>query len=287
MNVAIFGATGLLGPYVAKAFEVNNNRIIRISNKTPLSDYQMDASDMVALETFFKNEKVDVVINAVKSSISTDASEVEKTSTWNANVIAAENLARLQRSHGFLLVHISTDWIFEGKNGEVYRNDSIPYPVNFYSFSKAIAEEKVKNIASEYLIFRPTGIFGIDQREANFFMRVKKAAKNNEKVNAPNDQFSQPIFAGELAALIKTAVDKKVRGIYNAVGPDYVSRYDLGILFCEVFGWDKNLVVASQSGQRAIRVPNYLRLDISKTERDIKKLNSLKEQIKQLKGEIN
>jgi dTDP-4-dehydrorhamnose reductase len=284
-KIAVFGWNGLVGSYIVKTMQ-NDYSIIKISRSASGSDYLADASDFSKVSRIIKKEKPDLVINAVKNNLSTDQCEADKPGAWAANVSVPENMARLQPKFGYQFIHISTDWVYEGKNGETYDENSFIYPQNFYSYSKAVAEERVRCLAEDSLILRPTGIFGIDPRGANFFMRVMDSMAKKERVSAPTDQYSQPIFAGELARIIKIAVAKKARGTYNAVGPEYLSRYDLAARFCDVFGWDKTLLSPVTSSNRAIRIPQYLKVDITKLEKDIGRVNALQHQISSLKNEI-
>lgn len=278
----LLGSAGLLGLSLQKSLG-SDHKLIKISRS--VGDYRIDATDPAAIAKVISKEKPEVVINAIKNNFSTDESEVKKAETWETNVSIPENLARLQKKNKFLLVHISSDWIFEGKVGEVYNEDSLPNPQNFYSYTKCIAEERIRGLAEDYLIFRPTGIFGIDPRGANFFMRVKKAAETKSSVPASKNQLSKPIYAAELAEIIKTAIKKDLRGTYNSVGKDYISRHDLGLLFCEIFGWDKK-TIAYITESRALRIPNFLNVDTSKTEKEIRKINPLRVQIENLKKEV-
>lgn len=283
MKIAVFGAGGLVGSYACREFENNNHEVLAVSKDS--SACRLDAADYDSVLGIIRKEKPDAVINAIKSSLSTDKAETCMGEAWEANVIAAENLAKLQKEHGFFLVHISSDWVYEGKEHAVYTESSIPYPQNFYSFTKAVAEERVLKTADNPLILRPGSIFGIDSKKANFFMRIKQSIEKQEKTSAARDQYCQPIFAGELARIIRTAVEKKITGIYNSVGNDYMSRYELALLFCDIFGWDKHLVVPVTSSERSIKIPRYLRLDISKLESGIRKMPALAEQVRELKEE--
>lgn len=283
MKIIVFGSSGLVGSYVCRLLE-KEHQVIKVSRSS--GDYSIDASDFEKVSGIIEKEKPDVVINTIKSSLSTDQSEIQKDKTWNANVLVPQNLAKLQSKYGFYFIHISSDWVFEGKEGEIYTENSPLNPQNYYSQTKVDAEEKIKEFATDYLILRPTGIFGIDSRNANFFMRLKSAMEQNNEITVPSDQYSQPIYAGELARIIQTAIEKKSKGIYNAVGKDYVSRYELAILICDVFGWNKSLIKKGQSTARSIKIPMNLKVDISKLEKEVTYVKPLKQQIIELGEEI-
>ncbi|MFA5929939.1 MAG: SDR family oxidoreductase [Candidatus Micrarchaeia archaeon] len=281
MKVVVFGAGGLVGSYACRAFKANGHSVSKVLG--PSSPGGMDASDFSALSKHVAAAKPDIVFNAIKSSLSTDMSETSRLSTWSSNVSAPENLARLGQEHGFLLVHISSDWVYEGKEGVAYTEESPMRPLNFYAHTKAVAEEKVRAFAPRHLILRTTGVFGLDPRKMDFFSRFMSAAKSGAAFPAADDQFSQPIYAGELARIAAQLAGAGCSGTYNAVGPDYVSRHGLALLFAASFG-HAGIIRRVHSSDRKIKVPMHLKLDISKLGK-VCEVKSLAEQIKGLKEE--
>ncbi len=285
MKVVVFGASGLAGSYLSRLFSKEGHNVVRASSSSPGMDYNLDASDAKEVGRLLAKEKPGLVINAVKSSISTDAAEERREETWKANVMVPENLARAQGANGYLLFHLSTDWVYDGVEGETYTEESLAYPLNFYAYSKAIAEERIRLFSSpsRHLIARTTGVFGMDMRKRDFFSRFLAAAEKGGEFPAADDQFSQPIYAGELARLAHGLVSSGCSGTYNCVGPDYVSRYRLALLFAKEFG-HREIIRRADSSARKIRIPTHLRVDISKLDK-ICKVKSLAAQIRDLKKE--
>ena len=284
-KILLFGSSGLLGTHIYDALNLEYT-LVTVSNISTDSDYQIDATHIESISKILTKEKPDIIINAVKNNLSTDQCELNKKDVWATNVSIPENLIRLQKSFNYRLIHISTDWVYEGKKGEVYTESSIIYPQNFYSFSKAVAEERIIQFSSDFLILRPTGIFGFHLTNKNLFMRVKAAAEANVQTTVPMDQFSQPVSARTLAMVISAAIKKKVQGVYNAVGKTYLSRYDFALLLCDVFDWPKSTIVPIEASSRSIKIPQYLNIDISKCERDITTLPDIKDQIVDLKQQL-
>lgn len=285
MKVVVFGASGLAGSYLSRLFSGQGHDVVRASSSSSGMDCNLDASDAKEVGRLLAKEKPNLVINAVKSSISTDAAEERREETWKANVVVPENLARAQRANGYLLFHLSTDWVYAGAEGEVYTEESLTYPLNFYAYSKAIAEERIRLFSSpsRHLIARTTGVFGMDSRKRDFFSRFLAAAEKGDKFPAADDQFSQPICAGELARLAHALVSSGCSGTYNCVGPDYVSRYELALLFAKEFG-HREIITRSHSSARKMRIPAHLRVDIGKMDK-VCKAKSLAAQIQELKKE--
>jgi dTDP-4-dehydrorhamnose reductase len=264
MKVLIFGANGLVGHHLSRFLGDKGIAVVEVERRSRHADYHCDAGMLARVLEVLRYETPSVVVNAVKSAVSTDDSDLKKDEVWKANVTVAENIARACARSGTALVHLSTAWVYEGKAGEVYTEESIPYPLNFYAFSKAVGEERVLHYLPDALILRPDTVFGPDARGLNIFSRVRTAAANGVPLAAADDQNTQPIAAGELARVTYELIAARKTGVWNVVGPDYVSRYDLAVFLCECFGYDKALIRRSSCADRKIRVPQHLRLDTSK-----------------------
>ncbi len=284
MRILLLGSGGLLGGYLRKSLA--GHQLVCVSRNSPSADLRIDASDLRSLEAVVEDTEPQILVNCVKGSISTDKAEEMREETWRSNVLVPDNAAKLQARHGFSIIHISTDWVYEGRGGEKYAEGSLAYPQNFYAYTKAVAEERISSRSGDFLILRTASLFGLDERGGNFFMRAKEALSAGKPMDAPDDQLMHPTYAGELAAIIKAAIEKGARGTYNAAGPDCCSRYELAMLLCDSFGWDRLLVRRAKSAERKIRVPMHLRLDLTKLESDIIRPRPLREQIAALRGEF-
>lgn len=283
MKVAVIGSGGLLGGYLIRVLRERGHEAVAVSRTS--GDARLDAVDRVALDGFLRQARPDAVVNAVKPKFSTDEMESRREETWAANVTVPHNLALLQREHGFLLLHVSSEWVYEGKEGVVYTERSIPYPQNFYGFTKAVSEERVAASASRYIIVRTSGLFGHEGRNANLFARLSDAARNGGTVRAATDQRSQPISAREMALASVRLMEKGCQGLFNICGDEYVSRYQLACMLCDEFGWDRSIIVPQESGERALRVPMDIRMDCSKAAGQIGPPAPLRRQISELRGE--
>lgn len=283
LETLVFGAAGLVGGYLSKRADSCGQA--RVSLSAEGMDYNADASDFSRVKEIISREQPKFVVNLVKANMPTDESERRKAETWKANVVVPENLARLQGEYGYKLVHISSDWVYEGKEGEEYTEDSMQYPQNFYAFSKAVAEERISCFAENYVILRPGSIFGLDRKGVNFFPRVMASVSKGMPVKVASDQCSQPISADTLSGIIVKCCKSGAQGVFNAVGKEYVSRYALACMFCDAFDWDQSLVEEIRSASRGMRIPTHLKLSTRKVE-EITELPSLKEQIAGLKAEV-
>lgn len=283
MRIAIFGAGGLVGSHAARFFRARGHTAITIGRGGAM-DILADAADPAAVRAALGKARPDAVLNAVKSSMKTDLAETRKGDAWLSNVAAAENIAAASGKLGAKLVHISSAWVYEGRDGETYSEGSITCPVNFYAYTKAISEERALRHAPDALVLRPDCVFGKDPRGADFFSRLKAASEKGGEFPAADGQFSQPIFAGEIARLSEALLASGASGIYNCVGPDYLSRHALALRMCSHFGFDPSIVADAPGAARKIRVPSFLRLDISKIS-SICKVRGIGEQLSDLEKE--
>jgi dTDP-4-dehydrorhamnose reductase len=268
-RVLILGSNGLLGSHLYRLGRDKGLDIVGFSRtNSQFVDVSGDATDASWLESQLTDDKFDVVINAVKFKGSTDDCETRMEECWTANFRLPSFLARIQKKLGYLLVQISTDWVFEGKRGVVYNEASLPYPQNYYALSKFAGEIAVSSTAKNYLILRPTGLFGLEESPRNFLARLLETLKRNKQFPAAADQYSQPISALELSNLVYELLEKTVQNrIIMATGPDYMSRYQLAKLVATKFGYDNRLIKRTTTTKRTIKIPQYLRIDISEIER--------------------
>ena len=285
MKTLVLGSSGLLGSYLYRLAKAQKRNVSGLSrSKMKFTDVQCDAEDQHKLEQIIETGKFDVVVNAIKYKGSTDQCETDQKACWKINSELPAFLAKLQKRFGFLLVQVSTDWVFEGKDGQVYSEDSPVHPVNYYAESKLAAEKEVEANANQFLIVRTTGIFGFEEPARNTFARFLAAAKAGEEFGAATDQFSQPISCLELSKIIYELIDKNATGVFIADGKDYVSRFELAKRIAKFFKIDETLVSARDSAGRAIKIPKFLKADVSKAENAIgRKIPNLEEQFHELK----
>jgi dTDP-4-dehydrorhamnose reductase len=262
------------------------HEVIGVSRSPGDAGLQADLGKPGELERAVEKARPDAVINAVKPPISVDRMEEEKGLAYEMNTALPENAARLGKKHGFKLVQISTGGLYEGKEGETYDESSLIYPKNYYMYTKAIAEERIRCTLDDHLILRTEGVFGHDKRGSNFFERMKKATERGEEFPAAQDQFSQPIYGGALAVAIGRLLEKGSEGTYNATGKDYVSRYEFACMIRDAFGWETR-IRKQPAQERKIPFPLHLRVNIGKLEKEVGKMPGLDQQLAELKDWVN
>lgn len=284
MKSIVLGSSGLVGSYSCQLLS-EDFEVIPVSKSSP--QFPVDLAIPGKVEELVTKLKPEVVVNCTKVSMSADEAESKKELTWALNFQVPYQLSKLQKKLGFKLIHLSTDWVYEGKEGVTYSEEALTYPQNYYTYTKLLADEFIMRTCEDYVILRPECIFGLDKRGGNIFSRVMKAAKERTPIYFSKNQYAQPIYAKVLAKMIHKASKTQVRGLFNAVGPDYLSRYELALQFCEFFGWDNSNVIDLDPGVRPIKVPLHLKLSIGKANREFFPMPTLQEQLKELKQEVD
>ena len=159
------------------------------------------------------------------------------------NVQAVEFLADICLDIDSHLIHISTDFIFDGNDGP-YKEDDMPCPLSYYGQSKLDAENILKSHKCKWTILRTIVLFGVakDLTKGNIVLWAKHQLENSKKINIIDDEFRAPTLADDLAYACVYSAINKVYGIYHTSGKDIMSIYDMVISIANYFKLDKNLV---------------------------------------------
>jgi len=225
MKIMITGAKGQLG-----------NDCVRIFGKTN----QVIAVDLEELditrpaEVFESVEKTrpDLIVNCAAHT-GVDACETEKESAWAANVSGPLNLAESLNRRGGRLIHISTDYVFDGRkpNSEYYVEDDEPNPLSYYGKTKLEGENAVRKTTERHIILRTAWMYGADGN--NFLKTMLKLARANPagELKVVNDQYGSPTWSYRLALQIEKLVEKGARGIYHATAEGVCTWYELADYF--------------------------------------------------------
>jgi dTDP-4-dehydrorhamnose reductase len=167
---------------------------------------------------------------------------------WKANVTAVENLAEAARKVGAKLVHISTDYIFDGKNGP-YDEEAKPNPVGYYGKTKLASENAVLVAEIPHTILRTIVLYGsgIGVKQ-NFALWVIGSLKSRKQITVVDDQLGNPTFVSDLAMAIIKSFELNRQGIFHIGGGEQLSRFDFAVKAAEIFGLDASLIKRIKTG---------------------------------------
>ena len=242
-TVLITGANGLLGQKLCRDFSSSHKIVAtdlhpesRVS--LPNLSYQsLDLTDGKALELYVRSYDPALIINAA-SYTDVDGCEIHQKEAWAVNVGAVKNLVKACQAADIRLVHLSTDYVFDGENGP-YSEDDPPNPVNFYGKTKLESENVIKQSHIDSLIVRTNVLYGFGERvKKNFLLWLLEKLSVGEKIKIVADQFNNPTLADNLSECILEMVETDISGIFHVGGAEYLSRYDFALKAAQNFGFE-------------------------------------------------
>jgi dTDP-4-dehydrorhamnose reductase len=254
MKILVTGANGLLGQKLSSILIEDKTITPIFTSRNKLNFptargafHAMDITDANAVDKVFNATRPDVVINTAAMT-HVDQCETQQDLCWKNNVTAVENLIESSVTYNAHLIHVSTDFIFDGTRGPLDETET-PNPVNFYGKSKAAAEKLLIDSDISWAILRTVLVYGITQdlSRSNIVLWVKENLEKGKSIKVVNDQFRTPTLAEDLAMGCYLAAKKKAKGIYNISGKDFVTPFDIAIATAEYFGLDKTLIVPADS----------------------------------------
>ena len=275
-KILITGSNGLLGQKLVELLiQVANNQIIataRGENRLPFTEgyeyYSMDITSREQVLEVVANTKPDVIIHTAAMT-NVDQCESEKDLCWQQNVNSVEYLVEACSKIDCFLLHISTDFIFDGESGP-YKEDAEANPISFYGWSKYAAEKAVTNSNIRWAIARTVLVYGIahDMSRTNIILWVKKSLEDHKNIKVVTDQWRTPTLAEDLAKGCALIAEKEVEGIFNISGKDFLTPYEMAIMTADYFKLDKSLISQADSttfSQPAKRPPRT-GFDLSKSQ---------------------
>ena len=251
MKVLVTGSNGLLGQKLIKLLcQQDGIEVIataRNSNRLPesLGDYTfapMDISDNDSVDSTVASFQPDVIINTAAMT-HVDQCEQDKEGCWQANVKSTEYIVAACEKNDIHLVHVSTDFIFDGTEGPL-DEEAVPNPVNYYGESKLEGERIIQNSKISWSIARTVLVFGIahDMSRSNIILWVKNSLEQGKDINVVNDQWRTPTLAEDLAMGCYLLAKTKKQGVYNISGKDMLTPYDMAIATADFFKLDKSFI---------------------------------------------
>ena len=222
----LIGCKGMLGTEIAR--QLKNSNIDYIG-----TDIDVDITKLEVLEDFAnKNPKINWIINC-SAYTAVDKAEDDKDFANLLNNIGPKNISSVAKKINAKMIHISTDYVFDGTGTTPYTEDMDVKPIGVYGQTKADGEKSVIDSGCEYYIFRTAWLYGYDGK--NFVYTMLKLMKSKQELSVVSDQKGTPTFAGDLAnCVIKTITSKNQIpcGIYHCTDLGEITWYDFA---CEIY----------------------------------------------------
>jgi len=234
-TILVTGSNGLLGQKLTDLYLQNNNinlvatgkGVNRYPSKEGYIYQEMDITNSHNVKEVLEMYKPSVVIHTAAMT-QVDDCEFKKEECVSLNIDSVKNLSKLSSEMGFHLVHLSTDFIFDGIK-PMYTETDEPNPLSYYGWSKLEAEKMVMENAKSWSILRTILVYGqvADMSRSNIILWTYNTLKEQKSAKVVFDQFRTPTLAEDLAMGCFLAAEKKAQGIFNIAGKDYVSIIEL------------------------------------------------------------
>ncbi len=226
------------------------------------SKYSLDITDNKAVKLFFKENKFDYCFNFAAYTNVTRA-ETDRKSCFNVNVKGVTNLVKAAKKHDITLIHISSDYVFDGKKKKPYSENDIPNPLNYYGATKLMGETIIKQHLKKYFIIRTSWLYS--KFNHNFVKTILELSKVQRKLKLVNDQTGTPTYAPDLTSfllyMVKTVeanTNKNYFGIYHFSNEGKTTWYKFGKKILSYAGIKKKIKpIDSARFEKHVLRPDY------------------------------
>ncbi|HUQ93853.1 MAG TPA: dTDP-4-dehydrorhamnose reductase, partial [Bryobacteraceae bacterium] len=218
----ILGSGGQLGVELVREFSSRGYAV------TGFTRAELDITDSAGVQEVIGRIEPAVVINSAAYN-QVDAAEKEPIAAFQANALGVRNVAVACRQIDALLIHFSTDYVFDGAKGSSYVESDAPHPLGAYAVSKLAGELYAQAYLDEPLIIRTSGVFGpggLHTARGNFLEMMLRLAKSGQTIRVVDDNVASPTYAPLLAAKTAGLVEKNARGVFHIGGGTPVSWYE-------------------------------------------------------------
>ena len=248
MKIMILGANGFTGRRILKRLS-SKHQVLACSlhpDILPEEGYDFHILDMQNVDATYallNNFRPDVIINASAMSV-VDYCEQHPEEAYALNVTAVKHLAEYSLSNSCRLIHLSTDFVFDGTATEAYTETDTTNPINYYGKTKQWSEEVIEQACTNYAIARIEVVYGkpFNGQHGNIVHLVKTRLENGQCIRVVSDQFRSPTWVEDIARAIESLLSDKYQGIYHICGGETMSVADIAYRVAKHFGLDTSLI---------------------------------------------
>lgn len=244
-KILITGASGLVGQAMCSLLQKKKIKFVGSVKNISESSFSFDVAEMNisckhSCKHVLNKFSPDIIINTAAFT-NVDQCEINKEECWMVNVVGVENLVMYCKRKNIHLVHISSDFVFDGLNGHYSEND-VCNPINYYGKTKLCSENIIKENISNYTIIRTSMIYDYNNFEKGFLSWIAKKVKKNQTINVVDDQFRTSTNVHDLVKSIFVIINRKKTGVYHISSDVRLSIYDIVCKFVKKNGFDISLV---------------------------------------------
>lgn len=249
MRVVITGAGGMLGRAVLREARDRNHSVIALTHK------HLDVSQLAAVKQAMATYSPEVIINCAAYT-EVDQAETEYELAVRVNALGVRNLALVCKENGIALLHLSTDYVFDGHRRDAWGIYDTRSPLNAYGRSKYLGERFLETIAPCYYLVRTSWLFGPGGR--NFVQTILRLAREKEVLKVVNDQRGCPTYTVDLARALIDLAESGCYGVYHITNQGVTSWYGLAREIVTLTGIDARVepVTTAEFPRPALRPAN-------------------------------
>lgn len=265
LKILITGANGQLGRCLQD-----------VAEKYPGYDFhfktskELDITKKEQINSLFTDEKFDYCINCAAYT-AVDKAETDQENAFLVNAKGVKYLAEACKIQNIILIHISTDFVFDGSKTTPYTEDDHPNPINVYGASKLKGEQYVQDILEQHFIIRTSWVYS--EYGHNFVKTMLRLSAERDELNVVNDQIGSPTYAGDLAKAILQIISARATryGLYHYTNEGNISWYDFAKTIFEIKEVKIKInPISSNDYSTPAKRPAYSTLDKTKTKQMLK-----------------
>ena len=259
MNILVTGANGQLGNEMRLMAQNSSYHYIFTDVE------ELDITDFNAILQTVKEKEIQIIVNCAAYT-NVDKAENDFDIANALNNIAVGRLANVAKAQNATLIHISTDYVFNGNNHIPYTEDDITDPIGVYGKTKLAGEETIKKVGCNYIILRTAWLYS--KWGNNFVKTMQKLTLEKDSLSVIFDQIGSPTYAKDLAHAISLIIERNMlnqQGIYHYSNEGVCSWFDFAKEICELSGHNCNITpIHSQEYPSKVTRPHYSVLDKTK-----------------------
>lgn len=247
LRIFVTGANGMLGQRIIEFYSAKKNVELlgtSFEEKSVIEGIpyiSLDLTDKKAVKKVVTEFYPDVIINTAAYT-NVDKCEADKEAAYSTNVNAVEYLAKYGKITQAKIIHLSTDYVFDGNDGP-YTEEARPEPIGYYGRTKLAGENALRASGVSHAIIRTNVLYGVAKYGRQDFVKwVVNSLKEKKPIRIVNDQINNPTFIDDLVSAISGIIEFNKTGVYNIGGPEFLNRYQFTLRIADYFGLDKSLI---------------------------------------------
>lgn len=262
MKILVLGSQGMLGRSLVSKLPGFANISFPAIEVIAANHAQVDITQGSDTSRFIDQTKPDIIVNCTAFT-NVDACETHISEAFAVNATGAKHIALAGKEAGAKVIHISTDYVFDGTKNHSYVETDSPNPISIYGKSKYNGELAIQETQAEYAIIRTAWLYG--QYKKNFVTTMLDMGKKSGSVSVVTDQFGSPTYTTDLSYAIWNVISKDLQGIYHVANTGTCSRYEWARKIFELTGNKVSVhPVKTSDYKRAATVPQNSSLNCVK-----------------------